>query len=687
MPYYLNKFIDGLTIASSLGDGLTINLKWATAYPSITSNKILYHIYMSSVPEGLNSAIAPVFPEDFFTGQFPTFVSAGSQTNVDIIDLIPGQMYHFGVRAAEYDPTQFDPSILIPAFNNLSLYPQSLLADDISATDTIIPLISAESFPPTGTIRIGAELIFYSGVDYENNLLTVPGGTDGGSSLVDQGGGNYYTASTSNIGAGTINNLLLVNSFAPTETWTIKCVEVLYNNLNQPIPGTARFAVIGSVSGSKIGGQDYFWIADDTVVSNTILSFSITETSQFSIGDYFSVKVQSIPAGESGRGYNNTIPAIHDVDGYDGYVFWNPNVIYWPILTEEQNTRVYQCWSRFDVGHIPFTITDGYHQKTTDLLTTDLSVSDADNVNFPAYDFSGYHRTDPVMLLSGACVGSYIGGYMFCADGYSGVGMQLRGLNIEDQNNQRQEVLLSTTGEPVVLVRRQWTGITCRCMLPYNEYPENRCKYCFGTSFEVGWIQYFNPRRSDGKIMVRFDPVVDDLVAQDSGLESTMNPTCWKLTVPTLKDRDFLIRFDVAGNQEYRYEILNVTRNKLMFGMEGVQKFALQRIRKTDPLYQVLSFYDTSNFPTQFNTSITSVPGAFAPHSHTIQLSEKITSLSQINQITGITLGHSHVVRNGIISSNRADGADLGHSHTIVVPDPSQFPTGFFATPEEGSSP
>jgi hypothetical protein len=452
--------------------------------------------------------------------------------------------------------------------------------------------------------------------------------------------------------------------------------------MNQQIPGTARFVAIGGVSGSQIGGQEYFWIANGTTVSNTILSFSMTETVLFRPGDTFIVKVKAIPVGESGRGYGGTVAAPHDVDGYDGYTFWDPNVIFWPQITEDQNTRVYECWNRFDIHHIPFTMADGYHQKTADLLTTDLSVSDAENTNFPAYDFSGYHRTDPVMLLSGACVGSYIGGYMFCADGYSGVGMQVRGLNIEDYNNQRQEVLLSTTGEPVVLVQRQWTGITCKCMLPYNEYPENRCKYCYGTGFIVGWHQYFNPRRADGKIMVRFDPAVDDLIAQDSGLESTMNPTCWTLTVPTLKDRDFLIRFDLGGNQEFRYEVLNVTRNKLMFGMEGAQKFAVQRIRKTDPFYQVRTTYDTSYFPTQITTTVGSAPGAFAPHTHTVQVSEQITSLSQLNQITGMTLGHSHTILNGVVQEE-----GLGHTHEVVLPDPSSYPTEFFPTSEEGTTP
>lgn len=539
MPYYLNVNIDGLITADSLGDGYTINLKWATAYPNVIGNKIAYNIYMSDAGT-MNSAVAPVFPETFFN-RSPAFVSVDGTTNVNIVDLIPGQMYHFAVRALEYDKLFFDLSTLPTTINNLRVYPQSLLAQNISTTSNFVPLLDAEQFPNTGTVKIGAELINYSSVDR------------------------------------THNDLLLTN-----------------------------------------------------------------------------VSLQ--------RGFNNSEITIHDTDGYDGYVFWDPNVLFWPVMNEEQNTRVFECWNRFDVDHFPFTIVDGYHQKTQDILTTDLSVSDAQNVGFPMYDFAGYHRTDPVMLLSGDCVGSYIGGYMFCADGYSGVGRQLRGISIEDQNNQRQEVLLSVDGERCVLVSRQWKGITCDCFLPYNEYPENRCTKCYGTGFVVGWQQYFNPRESDGKILVRFDPSVDDLIATDSGLESQLLPNCWTLTVPTIKDRDFLIRFDIDGNEEFRYEILNVTRNKLLLGLEGAQKMAAQRIRKTDPIYQVRVFRDTSMFPSDLSTSIGSAPGAFAPHSHTIRISEKITSAAQVNEITSISQGHSHTVVNGVVQSE-----GLGHTHTIII--------------------
>jgi hypothetical protein len=251
---------------------------------------------------------------------------------------------------------------------------------------------------------------------------------------------------------------------------------------------------------------------------------------------------------------------------------------------------------------------------------------------------------------------------MGCSDGYLGVGQQTSGLSIQDQNMARQEVLLSTTGEPVCLIKRRWTGITCKCLLPYNEYPEARCNYCMGSGFVVGWDQFFDPRRSDGRIMVRFDPTVDDLMATDSGLESTMQPNCWGLPVPSLKDRDIIIRFDEDNNEEFRYEILNVTRNKLLLNQTGAQHFVAQRIRKTDVLYQIKTFDNTSFFPSSIQTSISSSIG-IPPHNHEVRISEQITSISQINQITGVAAGHSHVVQSGIVLSQ-----DLGHDHIILLP-------------------
>jgi hypothetical protein len=317
------------------------------------------------------------------------------------------------------------------------------------------------------------------------------------------------------------------------------------------------------------------------------------------------------------------------------------------------------CQNRFEYPNYQYTNSDGYHQVIKDILTTDLSASDEYNVDFPAYDYAGYHRTDPVQLLTGTCVGSYIGGEMGCIDKYGNTHM-LRGLSLQDVNNQRQEVLLSVTGRPAVLIKRSNTGITCACYRPSSEYADDRCPICHGSKFVISYEQYFNPRRSDGRILVRVGPADEDLKRQEGGLESDFTLDCWTLTVPTIKDSDILILFDQDNNEEFRYEVLSVTRNNTIVGLEGGQKFKMQRIRKTDPAYQIRVFRDTSKFPETLNTSIGLAVGV-APHTHTIKVNENIKSINQINQTTGISQGHNHQIVNGKIVPI------LGHTHTIIL--------------------
>src|SRR6202042_1577489 len=119
---------------------------------------------------------------------------------------------------------------------------------------------------------------------------------------------------------------------------------------------------------------------------------------------------------------------MHNTDGYDGYYTWSP-IVSFLLGKEEVNTVVLPVQSHFEFDRYQYTIPDGYHQITEDILTTDLQASDTAMVDFPSYDYTGWHRTDIDLLLSGDCVGSYIGGEMYCADGYNGVGMKLRGLS------------------------------------------------------------------------------------------------------------------------------------------------------------------------------------------------------------------------------------------------------------------
>lgn len=526
MVYYFSSVNEGLISASSEGDGYTIDLRWSPAYPSNRSNKVAYHIYMATTEGG-------VFKEGV------KYVSIDGTTTASILDLVPGQLYHFAVRAVEYNPILFNTAQLPVAFGNLVVYPETLLTQNIGITDLIIPVLSVETFPSYGLFQLGYEFFNYLSTDSVNN------------------------------------------------------------------------------------------------------TFVLTNLSQ--------------------RGFENTNIRSHQTNGYDGYVTIAPPTVRFTLGREDTNTRIFMCQSRFEFPNYQATITDGYHQVTKDLLTTDLSASDAFNQDFPTYDYAGWHRTNPTDLLTGICVGSYIGGEQYCADGYSGVGRALRGMSLQTQNNQRQEVLLNLTGEPCCLIRRVTSGQTCACYTPGQEYADERCPLCYGSKFVVGYQQFYNPRRSDGRILVRFGAADDDLVMNEAGLESTFTTDCWTLTVPTIKDRDILVRFDEDDNEEFRYEILSVNRNKTLVRLQGVQKFRVQRIRKFDPAYQIRTVRNTEFLPQTISTGLGSTIG-IPPHVHNIVINEKTISILQVNQTTGLSQGHNHAVVNGVVQTV------LGHTHPIIIP-------------------
>jgi Phage tail sheath protein. len=137
--------------------------------------------------------------------------------------------------------------------------------------------------------------------------------------LQDQGG-SFYSALSSNVGLGSINNLSLLDPNAPPETWTIRCVKVQRNPLNQPIGGTASFLAFGSVSGAKLdaNGNPIVWIANNNIVNNGVLSFSISETtsgptvvSPFREGDAFTIIVKSGVLVRNDSLTANYIPTIN----------------------------------------------------------------------------------------------------------------------------------------------------------------------------------------------------------------------------------------------------------------------------------------------------------------------------------------------------------------------------------------
>ena len=365
----------------------------------------------------------------------------------------------------------------------------------------------------------------------------------------------------------------------------------------------------------------------------------------------------------SERGFFDTDITFHDTDGYDGYVIRDPLVKFWKGF-EDDNRKIFQETTNFTFPNVAFTVLDGY-ATNTDKITVDESASDNSLADFPRYDFVGWHRTDPVDVVDGKCIGTYIGGEQFCADGYLGVGRQTRGIPLNEQAARRSEVLLSTTGEEVVLVKRLWEGIRCPCVLATVERGASRCTKCFGTGFITGYEQFFNPRRSDGRILVQFGPAEEDFKFLDAGVESHIIFDCWTLPFPMIKDWDFMIKYDITGAEEYRYEVLNVTRNTNFLGNLGTQKFKLQRIRRTDPIYQWKAIASTALIPSTITTSIGMMAGpgsTIIPHTHDIVINEGIVSLSQVNQTTSVSEGHNHEIREGTVQE------ELDHFHTIILP-------------------
>ena len=360
------------------------------------------------------------------------------------------------------------------------------------------------------------------------------------------------------------------------------------------------------------------------------------------------------------RGLYGYEARLHTTDGYDGVRYYeDPFVKLWKGF-EDEHSVIGMAENKFD-EHYAYTPQDGYRNKI-DIVTSgkDLSVVDDVNEGFPSWDNAGWDRLPVTDYISGKCIGTYFGGEYGCVDGDGPV----RGLSLTDHTNMREEYLLEITGEPVVLIRRQHEGKTSKHFSPFRENTIHRGLDNTGTSMVSGYDQFFNPRRSDGKILVRFGPTKEDYKREDNGIENTFIPACWTLVTPTVQDGDVIIRFNEDGTEEFRYEIIDVDRNRTVLQASGAQKFTAVRVRKTDPIYQFRSIRDTSTLPTEVLTGIGLAGGAngIPPHMHRIVLSGNETSLVDINQTTSMERGHSHPIIDGVVQEV------LGHTHDITFP-------------------
>lgn len=439
----------GVRRIEDVGNGMGLRLTWGEAAPSGRDNQVHYNVYFSSTRFGV-----------FFEGS--RFITTARQV---VVNVPPGELHYFAVRATQFNPKEFDISQLEQVGVELYSYPEpQSLSETIDAYSEVITVESTNGFAQAGFLKINSEIIRYD---------------------------------------------------------------------------------------SK-SGTEFF------VASN-------------------------------GRGFTATLPTSHDsgsiVEMWTGVedgntVILNDTAAWYEANGTPRNT---DAIGQYNVDE------DGYRAANTDDITPDFTLQDDDNEDFPAYDFKGYHRPSIQETFSGACVNSYVGGE------FNGV----RGFNFQERNLARLDKQLQVTGEPVILLRRKWSGKRCACISLRSEQPRTRCPKCFGTGFDGGYDRYFNTRpiselyrNVNGMILSRITPYTDDLeIVQDQGLRHPSELTAWTLTVPTIKDRDLIIRYyrDPETGifiEEFRYEVLDVTRNILVLGDSGRQQFRMRRHDKTDVIYQ-----------------------------------------------------------------------------------------------------
>lgn len=156
-----------------------------------------------------------------------------------------------------------------------------------------IPLVGLEG----GTDLTNAQFALQVPNKYDYYLNIATGHIQTQTAHIVNEGGLPYIASGNNVGVGTLGSVKVTDLDAPTENWTISCISVQRNGLGQPILATAKFIAVGSVSGNVLdaNGNQVVWTANGQIVTNSIISFSIQETTSvpFREGDNFTVQVKS----------------------------------------------------------------------------------------------------------------------------------------------------------------------------------------------------------------------------------------------------------------------------------------------------------------------------------------------------------------------------------------------------------
>ena len=421
-----------------------------------------------------------------------------------------------------------------------------------------------------------------------------------------------------------------------------------------------------SVTDAYMGASDVFILADTTgfpdygiiKIDDELIRYSSKEYNGFTVvtRGFNDTNVTFHNSGSSII-LNNGIEDTNTVIVMSTPTFQKPNYALTWVLGDGYGNDGYRD------GYDGYSVRDGYdgylryHQQEFDNITTDGTNND-ESGDFERFDYCGSWRVNsPASFMQGQCKPSYFGGAQVRIDD-DGYRHLVKVPNVRTHMLQREEMLLESTGEPFILLKRMWTGTRCVCFRNRREHPDARCPICFGTGFVAGFRQFINGRRPDSRILVRVDPAADDVNLVDrGGLEPQYEPNAWTMAFPAIKDRDILIRFNPDNTQEFIYEVLDVTRVRAMFTQSGAQKFRLKRLPKTDIIYSYPILRDTKPQPGMLITSENNGPG-LKTHSHQFLVRDGMP-LNKVTVSTLVSENHNHIIVKGVVYSV------LGHTHTI----------------------
>lgn len=210
------------------------------------------------------------------------------------------------------------------------------------------------------------------------------------------------------------------------------------------------------------------------------------------------------------------------------------------------------------------------------------STSEAPEHCPPSSEFRGYHKFSVTEFITGRSVTGD------CTSPYSRSAL---GKGLQGAIASREEQLIRATGKPVQLLRRQFTGPRCPCYSLNRGRSKKRCYMCYGTTFVPGYVPFINEKDPLGRIYVRFDPYTETVAQKSEGMYQEIEISAWTLSFPLVRQRDVIIVYNVNdGTEEFRYEVLNVTRNETFQGAAGAQKFNVKRINPNEAIYKLDPF-------------------------------------------------------------------------------------------------